>query len=44
MVTGISLSSIQDILSLIKEKDPKTVGIFLISPNAKSCKNPKGQI
>jgi hypothetical protein len=37
-VTGISLPSSQDILSLIREKGPITEGIFMIYPNETSCK------
>lgn len=33
-MTGISLSSSQDILSYLKEKGPTTVGIFKTPPNA----------
>lgn len=40
-MTGISVSSSQDILSLINEKGPTTEGIFIISPNETMCKTLK---
>lgn len=37
-MTDISLSSSQDILSLINEKEPITKGIFIISLDGTMCK------
>lgn len=43
-MTGISLSSFQDILSLISEKGPITEGIFIISPDSTLCKTLMGKL
>lgn len=43
-VTGISLSSSQDILSLIREKGPKTKGIFMACPNGTSWNSLKEKL
>lgn len=43
-MTSISLSSLQDILSLIKAKGPTTEGIFFISPNERVCKTLKERL
>jgi hypothetical protein len=37
-VTGIFLSSSQDILSVIRKQGPSTEGIFVIAPEETSCK------
>ena len=37
-MTGIFLSSSQDILSVIRKQGPSTEGIFVIAPEETSCK------
>jgi hypothetical protein len=43
-VTGVSLSSSQDILSILSEKSPTTKGTFMIIPNETSCKTLKKKL
>ena len=43
-MTGISLSSSQDILYRLREKGPTTEGIFVTSPDESSCQTLKDKL
>lgn len=43
-LTGISLSSSQDMLSLLKRKGPTTEGVFLVRPSITLCQSFKDKL